>query len=234
MTKSLKQCLSFLRGKATRHQNYIFHDIIGRENIKQIFLKAIQARKPVHLLLLGSPGSAKSLFLTEVMKNHKSSYFVVGSNATRAGLLNQLFERKPKFLLVDEIDKMSPDDQTSLLHLMETGIISETKLGKTRQTELTTWVFATANSYKKIIQPLLSRFMVLKVADYTFQEFTDIAISKLQRENVDKDIATEIAEKIWYDLESKDIRDVIKVGRLASNIDEINFVVRMMSKLSKI
>jgi len=89
------------------------------------------------------------MFLTEMIRHYKTSYFVVGSNTTKAGLLNQLFERKPRFLLIDELEKMSVTDQTSLLHLMETGLISETKINKTRQMELTSWVFATANSYEK-------------------------------------------------------------------------------------
>jgi Holliday junction DNA helicase RuvB len=60
--------------------------------------------------LAGSPGSAKTMFLTEIMRYHKDSYFVVGSNTTKAGLVNQLFERRPKFLLIDELEKMSTID----------------------------------------------------------------------------------------------------------------------------
>jgi len=149
---------------------------------------------------------------------------------TKEGLVNQLFERRPKFLLIDELEKMSVTDQTCLLHLMETGIISETKINKTRQMELTSWVFATANSCEKIIQPLLSRFAILEVPEYTFDEFTDIAISRLSKENIEECNARVIAEKIWYELGSRDIRDVIKVARLASSIEEIPFVVRMLNK----
>ena len=89
------------------------------------------------------------MFLTEMMGRIKESYFIVGSNTTKAGLVNQLFEKRPKFVLIDELEKMNNTDQTSLLHLMETGIISETKINKTKQMELTSWVFATANSVKK-------------------------------------------------------------------------------------
>jgi hypothetical protein len=112
---------------------------------------------------------------------------------------------------------------------METGIISETKIKKTRQMELTSWVFATANSCHKIIEPLLSRFVVLEMPEYTFEEFSKIAVTRLKKENIDKLIALSIAEKVWCE-GSKDIRDVIKVARLASSIDEISFVVRMLSK----
>jgi hypothetical protein len=54
------------------------------------------------------------------------------------------------FMLIDELEKMNNTDQTSLLHLTETGIIAETKFNNTRQIELTSWLFATANSCQKI------------------------------------------------------------------------------------
>jgi holliday junction DNA helicase RuvB len=187
----------------------------------------------VHLLLVGSPGSAKTMFLTEIMRHYKTSYFVVGSNTTKAGLVNQLFERKPKFVLIDELEKMCIPDQTSLLHLMETGIISETKINKTRQMEITSWVFATANSSEKIIQPLLSRFAVLEIPEYTFEQFRQIAVMKLLGEKIDRCLAYAISDKVWNDLGSTDIRDVIKIGRLASNAQEIPFIVKMLKRKNK-
>ena len=207
-----------------------FEQIVGQNDIKQIFAKAILSKRPVHILLVGSPGSAKTMFLTEIMRQYKESYFIVGSNTTKAGLVNQLFERRPKFLLIDELEKMSVTDQTSLLHLMETGIISETKINETRQMELTSWVFATANSCQKIIEPLLSRFLVLEIPEYTFEEFTEIAVTRLKKEDVDELIARIIADKVWNELGSSDLRDVVKVARLASSIEEISFVLRMLNK----
>jgi Holliday junction DNA helicase RuvB len=231
MNKFLKQSLSgFWKEIVHASTGCSFEEIVGHNDIKQIFVKATLSKRPVHLLLVGSPGSAKTMFLTEIMRHHKASYFVVGSNTSKAGLVNQLFERRPKFLLIDELEKMSITDQTSLLHLMETGIISETKINKTRQMELSSRVFATANSYNKIIQPLLSRFAVLEVPEYTFNEFTDIAISRLSKENIDERNARVIAEKVWYELGSTDIRDVIKVGRLANSSEEVSFVVRILNK----
>jgi ATP-dependent Lon protease len=114
--------------------------------------------------------------------------------------------------------------------LMETGLISETKVRKTRQLELVSRVFATANNFEKIIEPLLSRFLVLEVPDYTFEEFKAIAISRLTKEKVDKQVACVIAEKVWNELDSRDIRDAIKVGRLVSNIQEVSSIVRMMKR----
>lgn len=171
------------------------------------------------------------MFLTELMRHEKPSYFIVGSNTTKAGLVNQLFEMRPKFLLIDELEKMGTTDQTALLHLMETGIVSETKINKTRQTELKSWVFATANSCQKIIDPLLSRFVVLKIPEYTFDEFSEIAVTRLRKENIEDSIAQFIAEKVWHELGSRDIRDVIKVGRLAHTLHEVSSVANMLKNL---
>lgn len=207
-----------------------FERIIGHDGLKLILSKAILSRKPVHILFVGQPGSAKTMFLTEMMQALKQSYFIVGSNTTKAGLINQLFERRPKYLLVDELEKMNKVDQMSLLHLMETGIISETKMRKTRQMKLTSWVFATANNSEKLIEPILSRFLVLPIPEYTFSEFTKIAIEMLSYEKIDMYVAMTIAEKVWNELGSKDIRNVIKIARLTKSADDISSIIQVMKR----
>ena len=41
-------------------------------------------------------------------------------------------------------------------------------------------------------------------------------------------MATIIVEKVWYELDSSDVRDVIKIGRLADNIPDISLIIKMM------
>jgi Holliday junction DNA helicase RuvB len=233
MVITIRQALTSMWQKSFFDDRHSFNDIIGHDDIKKIFSNAILSKGPIHILLVGSPGCAKTMFLTEIMKNMKDSYFVVGSNTTKAGLVNQLFERQPKFLLIDELDKMPHQDQTSLLHLMETGIVSETKIKKTRQLGLTSWVFGTANSTDKLIEPLLSRFVILHVPEYSFEEFTEIAINRLAKEKVKREIATIIAQKVWTELYSRDIRDVIKVARLVTNYEDISRIIGIMKRYSK-
>jgi holliday junction DNA helicase RuvB len=210
-----------------------FEEIVGHDDIKRICVKAILSKRPVHLLLIGSPGSAKTMFLTEIYKHKKDSCFIIGSNTTKAGLVNQLFERSPKVLLIDELEKMKITDQTSLLHLMETGMISETKINKTRQMQLSSRVFATANSCNKIIQPLLSRFAILEMPEYTLEKFK-VSITRLAKENINENNARFIAEKVWNELGSKDIRDVIKVARLGGSIQEVCFVAKILGQYKRI
>jgi len=100
--------------------------------------------------------------------------------------------------------------------------------------ELSSWVFATANSCEKIIESLLSRFLVLEIPEYTFEEFREIAVNRLGKENVDRILAITIAEKVWNQLGSRDIRDAIKVARLVSNEQEIFRIISIMKRRYRI
>jgi len=128
--KLIKQILASVSCNMFSPRRCSFENITGNDDIKLIINKAILSERPVHVLLMGKPGCAKTMFLMEMVRRLKNSYLIVGSNTTKAGLVNQLFEKQPKYLLIDELDKMSGNDQVSLLHLMETGIISETKVKK--------------------------------------------------------------------------------------------------------
>jgi Cdc6-like AAA superfamily ATPase len=128
----------------------LFDNIYGYDNIKRLFRMALESSHPSSILLSGPPASAKTLFLHCLMRLN-GSYFIDCSNATKSGLVDYIFDNKPKYLLLDELDKLSRKDQTFLLNLMETGIVSETKHNKTRRMEIKTSVFATSNNIEKII-----------------------------------------------------------------------------------
>lgn len=72
-----------------------------------IFNCALLSKKPIHILLVGPPGTAKTMFLSDISRRYKESYFVVGSNTTKAGFLNVLFEHSPMLVLIDELEKMN-------------------------------------------------------------------------------------------------------------------------------
>ncbi|MDW0212063.1 MAG: hypothetical protein QOA12_08885 [Nitrososphaeraceae archaeon] len=61
------------------------------------------------------------------------AYFIDAVDASGPGMMEHLFSNNTKYLLIDEVDKMKKNDQAALLNVMETGILSETKLkGKTK------------------------------------------------------------------------------------------------------
>jgi holliday junction DNA helicase RuvB len=206
----------------------MFANIVGYEDIKKIFNYAFNSSLPVHILLVGPPGSAKTLFLMECMKLSRS-YFTLGSHSTKAGMLDYLFNNRPKNLIIDEIEYMAIKDQAALLSLMETGILSETKYEKTRKSIMRTWVFASCNDEKKLLTPLLSRFFVLYFKKYDYATFEKIANHILAIEcNMDFEVSTLIAHLVWNKLKSRDIRDCIKIGRICNNNEDVYMIVKTL------
>jgi len=160
-----------------------------------------------------------------------NSYFTDGGNSTKAGMLDYVFENKPKYLLIDEIDKMSTKDQTFLLNLMETGILSETKHAKTRTEVLKTWVIASSNNISNIIPALRSRFFIIELEPYNYEQFCQITMRLLmEHHNVEKEIAGATAHKIWNRLGSRNIRDCVRIGRMAKSVEDVDFIIDTLSR----
>jgi len=201
-----------------------FGSIIGYDDVKKLFNLSLESDNPVHILLVGPPASAKTLFMLECIKLDRS-YFTLGSHSTKSGMIDYLFQNRPKYLIIDEIEHMPIKDQTALLSLMETGIISETKHKKTRNTQLKTWVFATSNGIEHMLTPLLSRFLVLHFKPYKFENFQEITAYMLEREGITYEVSNEVAQAVWSKLKSRDIRDCIKIGHLAKTKEDVNWIV---------
>lgn len=54
--------------------------------------------------------------MTSLIRQLKNCYFADGANSTKVGMIDYLFENGPRYLLVDEVDKMSGKDQAFLLN----------------------------------------------------------------------------------------------------------------------
>lgn len=217
--------MAFSTNNTAPNPELLFSNIIGHTDVKRIFSLAINSSKPVHILLVGPPASAKTLFMLECMKLERS-YFTLGSSSSKSGMLDYLFEKRPRFLIIDEIEHMGIKDQTALLSLMETGILSETKFQKTRNTQLKTWVFATSNGTERMLTPLLSRFISFHFKQYKFEAFCDVASHILLQEGVEIQLASKIAKEVWKTLKSKDIRDCVKIGRLAKDEHDVEWIIK--------
>jgi MoxR-like ATPase len=201
----------------------LFKDIIGYNDVKRLFRMALDSDEQSHILLSGPPTSAKTMFL-ESLRKLKSSYLIDGASTTKSGLIDCLFLNNPKYLLIDEIDKMSTKNEAMLLNLMETGIVSETKHNKTRIAHMKSSVFATSNNVRDIITPLQSRFFVVELAPYTYEQFYHISVHLLtQGHKVSIDIAKNISDKVWAN--SRNIRDCVRIGRMVKSVDDIQFLI---------
>jgi holliday junction DNA helicase RuvB len=218
-----KNKISLLLSHFVRKEDNLFADIYGCDDIKKVFRMALESIHTCSILLTGPPTSAKTLFLQSLMKL-RDSCFMDCSNATKSGIVDYVFNHKPKYLLLDELDKLSRKDQTFLLNLIETGIVSETKYNKTRKMELKTSVFATSNSIEKIIIPLQSRFFIVNMHAYTYEQFYEITMQLLTSNeyNVDEEIAKAIAEVVWNT--SRNIRVSIRIARISKSVEDVKWL----------
>jgi Holliday junction resolvasome RuvABC ATP-dependent DNA helicase subunit len=225
----------------------LFDKVLGYEGIKRTFVRSLNSEEPVHILLVGPPGQAKTLFLKCILEAFgEEAFFTVGGTASKSGPIDVLFDMQPKYLLVDEIEHLKPEYQTTLLSLMETGILTQTMHSKVRHTHMKTWVFATSNGTKKLSQPLLSRFRVMYLNEYEFSQFCEIAVkkllvegthrysfsqfyeisvNKLLLEGLDKKSAHEIAISIREQLPNRNIRNCVQIGRLVKNESDIEMAI---------
>jgi holliday junction DNA helicase RuvB len=91
-----------------------------------------------------------------------------------------------------------------------------------------TKIFATSNT-KELSNPLLSRFIVLDIPPYTDEQFIEIAIRWLiNEEGLSEENSTNIANQVMQKLNRKDLRDCIKVARIAKTPEELTSVIDIM------
>src|SRR5215207_5790664 len=211
-----------------------FSEIVGYSDIKELFMKCIQSNN-MHVILDGPPASAKSLFLYEMLRNlGYDAYFVDCTNASGPGLVDYLFENDVKYLLLDEVEKMSRSDQNVLLNVMETGVLTSTKVKKTATKEMNLSIYATTNDIDGISKPFRSRFTELSLPGYNFDEFCEIAVKLTeQRDGHDREIAMKIADTVWNKLNSRDVRDIIQISKLTMSIDDVDFLANTLQKYKR-
>jgi MoxR-like ATPase len=214
------------------HEEKFFSNVVGYPDIKKLLLKSAVSKDPVNILLTGPPSSSKTFFLLEMLEGLHDTYFIDGSGVSGAGMIGHLFSSKTKYLLIDEIDKMKKIDQAVLLNVMETGILSEMKLkSKTRQKKMKLWIFATSNNVERLSSPLRSRFIELHLEEYGYNEFVEITRRLLKkRYHLDADSSDRIADAVWNRMQSKDIRDVINIAKLAKSSVDIDWLVDVQLK----
>jgi Holliday junction DNA helicase RuvB len=226
--KKVSILLSSLTGKKEEEEDKLFENIYGYDNVKRLFRMALEYGHNTSILLSGPPASAKTLFLQSLMK-FNDSYFIDCSNGTKSGIVDYNFDNKPKYLLLDELDKLSKKDQTFLLNLMETGIVSETKYRKTRRMEIKTSVFATSNNIEKILSPLQSRFFIVRLEPYTYEQFFDITVRLLtsDQHSIDEEIAKVTAYAVWSTSSTaRNIRDCVRVAKMAKSVEDVKWLVK--------
>jgi ATP-dependent Lon protease len=70
-------------------------------------------------------------------------------------------------------------------------------------------IFATSNSTERLSKPLLSRFTVFEIPEYTYEEFEGIALRLIKK--LHPNVVVQIASSVWK-TGSRDIRDILKIN----------------------
>jgi len=131
ITLSRKTIVNFAKEKKFEgFYEEFFSDIVGNELMKKVLTISLFStfNDPVHSLVLGDPGSAKTL-ARDVLIANLGNITPVGANATRSGLvcnlstgeLGALAVSNRKLVLVDEFDKINPNNLEFCYELMSNG-----------------------------------------------------------------------------------------------------------------
>ncbi|MFL6381414.1 MAG: AAA family ATPase [Nitrososphaeraceae archaeon] len=213
----------------------VFSKIEGLDDIKEMMLRALESPERAHTLLTGPPASAKSLFMLEIEKFMSSKvYFAEGASTTKAGLQRFIAENPHKeIIIIDEIDKMPLKDQEGLLTMMERGEFVITKVRNTKTVKANIVIFATSNGTERLSKPLLSRFTVFEIPEYTYEEFEVISLRLIKK--LHPNAVIQIASSVWK-TGSRDIRNVLKIAKLCNPCDgeeDISRLIKIHRKYRK-
>ena len=75
-------------------------------------------------------------------------------------------------------------------------------------------------------KPLLSRFTVFEIPQYSYEEFEGIALRLIKK--LHPNVVIQIASSMWK-TGSRDIRDVLKIAKLCNQADTEEDVNRLIS-----
>jgi holliday junction DNA helicase RuvB len=189
----------------------VFSNIEGLDDIKEMMLRALESQERAHTLLIGPPACAKSLFMLQIEKFMQSKVcFAEGAVTTKAGLQKFIAEKQDKeIIIIDEIDKMPMQHQEGLLTMMERGNFTNTKVRNTQIIKPNIVIVATSNSTERLSKPLLSRFTLFEIPEYSYPEFEAISVRIVKK--LPRNTVIQIASSVWKS-GSRDIRDVLKIA----------------------
>jgi hypothetical protein len=212
----------------------LFNDVVGYSQVKTYLRRTLDKQAPIHHLLVGQPGSGKSMMLDSIYDNVAGATRTVlaGNQTSAQGIVDLLKAEQPPVLIVEEIEKGSKADREALMTLCGNGYIQETKAdGRAgRRIELDTIVFAAGNDMDAITPPsLIDRFVPWRFEPYSREDFVTVCQVVLPRETeVDADMARVIAHTLHDEGGSTSVRVAEKVAMLVEDEDEVAELVPLM------
>lgn len=131
MTLSEEQVLDFAKERGFHgFWKNVFDEIKGNDVMKKALTVSMFStfEEPVHTVVIGEPGSSKTL-AKEIIERNFRNITTVGANTTRAGLvinlatgeMGALAYSDKKIVLVDELDKIPEEDIEHCYELLSNG-----------------------------------------------------------------------------------------------------------------
>lgn len=199
----------------------MFEIIEGHEELKWLFRKSLHTERH-HILLVGPPATAKTLFLMEI-ERLPGAFFIDATHSTKVGIRELLTTVQPRYLLIDEIDKVRSEEfWNGLANILETGRISYAKHGQIVNVEVTLNVYATANKKEKLPSFLLSRFDVIEMKPYPPDILERIIMRLLvNRYGKSGELSKAIARFVIYEYGSNDVRDAVKAAKIVDTLEDL-------------
>ncbi|MDX1371079.1 MAG: AAA family ATPase [Nitrososphaeraceae archaeon] len=209
----------------------IFSKIVGYDDFKVLYVKALNSPYPVNNFLLGGPGTGKSEFLRCIKAElkDKAIYVDAAQTSTKAGLRDLIFEKgkKTKVILIEEINLLNQTDLGIFLGLAEDQRVTDIRKNVNREIRLPNLkIFATANflpAQKKIKDAIISRFSIYEFQAYELEEMKKIALHKYRTQVKDKEVLNYMIERVYYDMKTTSLREIRHIVNLdIQTIEEVD------------
>ena len=95
-------------------------------------------------------------------------------------------------------------------------------------------VFSTSNSVDRLIGPLRSRFLEFELPEYTWETFLEITQKLLRkRYTLDENTSAKVAEVVWSQLKTRDIRDALAIAKLTKSVEDVEFIAITLQKYKR-
>jgi replicative DNA helicase Mcm len=190
----------------------------------------VTIRGDVNVLLVGDPGTAKSVLLQYVSRTAPRGLYTSGRGSTAAGLTAAVLRDKTGGMVleagalvladkgvaaIDEIDKMRPDDRVAIHEAMEQQTVSVAKGGIVATLNARASVLAAAN-------PALGRYDPYKL----IAENINLPVTILSR----FDLIFVVRDVPDIDLDAKMSEHIMTLHRKGANLEEVPIAQDILRK----
>lgn len=179
----------------------VFEEIRGNEIVKKALAISMFSSydEPVHILVIGDPGSSKTL-AKDIIANNFKGISLVGGNSTRSGLvcnlvsgaLGVLAYSDQKLVLVDEFDKIPQADVEYCSELLSNGKASVHSAKVHEDIESHFILIAFANPKSKVFGP--NPIAEIGISPILMSRFGMV----VKTENLEKDDRMDLFKKKFY------------------------------------